>query len=467
VPEEDEPFEQRDAAATAEGRPETDLGAVLPLTGPCTTLADLTGFDAVVDVGTPGQVVTDLLKQDPELPGVIVTDRGLLKGIISRALLFDQLSRPFGNDLYRKRSIAYLLAHVVHEPLVLDAGDGLDVAVSKAIDRPAEARYEPVVIRFADGRLELLDVERLMLALARAFAERSRENEALLLEVERRAESVRMTLDDLRRTQDHLVEARKMAALGQLVAGVAHEINTPVGICVTAASHLREKTEEIHERLASGELKKSQLTAYLETAEEAGCLLLSNLTRAADLIRSFKDVAADQTSETRRRIHLRQYLEAILFSLRPRLKRTPHAVIVDCPDDLEMESYPGAIAQVLTNLVINSLTHAFPNGTAGHIRISARAVDGDVEVRHEDDGMGIPEDHLERIFEPFFTTRLGSGGTGLGLHIVYNLVTRRLGGCVTCDSKPGRGTSFIIRVPAVFSGTLPLSEGDDGSDART
>ncbi len=254
--------------------------------------------------------------------------------------------------------------------------------------------------------------------------------------------------------RERLLEAEKMAALGSLVAGVAHEINTPIGTALTAATHLADRTAGFVEAMDTGALKRRQAVEYAHTAEEATGLIVANVTRAGELVQSFKQVAVDQSSDERRDFALGPYIEEVLVSLRPRLRKGQHAVDVACPPDLRLDGYPGALSQILTNLVINALTHAFGETEGGRIAIdvAVAAPDGQgdqVTLRFSDNGCGIPESHLPRVFEPFFTTRRGAGGTGLGLHIVYNIVTRRLGGAIAVDSPPGHGTTFLLRFPRV------------------
>lgn len=263
-------------------------------------------------------------------------------------------------------------------------------------------------------------------------------------------ERAEQALADLQATQKSLVEAEKMASLGGLVAGVAHEINTPVGITVTTATHLQEKTVELRRVFESGKVRRSDFETYLATATQAADLILGSSTRAANLIQSFKQVAVDQTSEERRRFDLKTYVEEVLLSLGPRLKRTPHRVTTDIPAGIQVDSYPGPLSQVLTNFVMNSLVHAWPDdgGTAGRMTVTARQEGAQVVLVYADDGCGIPPDHLGKVFEPFFTTRRGSGGSGLGLNIVFNIVRQTLKGTVDVDSKPGAGTTFTVRFPA-------------------
>ncbi|MBK4717453.1 PAS domain S-box protein [Azospirillum sp. YIM DDC1] len=255
-------------------------------------------------------------------------------------------------------------------------------------------------------------------------------------------------LADLRAAQESLIQAEAMASLGQLVAGVAHEINTPIGIGLTAASHIAEQARDLRVRFESGTLKKTILAEHLDTVTEAARLLVSNMNRAAALVQSFKQVAVDQTSGERRSFDLRIYIDEVLFSLRPRLKRTRVTVEVDCPEGLEMDSFPGALSQVLTNLVINALIHAYGEEQRGTIRIAVHPDGGEhIVIDFSDDGAGIPEDHLQKVFEPFFTTKRGEGGSGLGLHIVHSTVTGVLGGTVAVRSVTGQGTGFTLRLP--------------------
>ncbi|MET0858259.1 MAG: HAMP domain-containing sensor histidine kinase [Telluria sp.] len=265
----------------------------------------------------------------------------------------------------------------------------------------------------------------------------------------RSAQQTAQALQDLRRTQESLLQSERLASLGSLVAGVAHEINTPVGIVLTSASVLKSATDELHAAVAADGLKKSTVLRYLDTAAESARLIMNNALRAAHLIHSFKQIAVDQTSEARRPFALMEYVEEIVASLRPKLKTTRIELKFDGPDDLVLDSYPGAFAQVVTNLVLNCAEHAFSPDTPGRIEIHAR-LDGDiVELDLADNGRGIAPELLDRIFDPFFTTRRGQGGTGLGLNIVYNLVAKQFCGTITVRSTLGRGTRFTLRVPRV------------------
>ncbi len=255
------------------------------------------------------------------------------------------------------------------------------------------------------------------------------------------------TLDHLQKTQDQLIESEKMASLGNLVGGIAHEINTPIGIAYTASTHLEKDTRILEPLYQQGKMKRTDLEEYLETALEATSLLNSNLNRASELIRSFKQVAIDQSVEVKRKFHLNTYLDEVLLSLRPMLKKTRVKTRIVCTKTLELNSYPGAFSQILTNLISNSLTHAYTEGDKGQIDIKARRKGNDLILTYQDDGMGMDNDTIAQIFTPFFTTNREQGGSGLGLHIVYNLVTQRLNGTIYCTSQQGKGTTFNMQIP--------------------
>lgn len=280
-------------------------------------------------------------------------------------------------------------------------------------------------------------------------------------------------LADLRATQESLIRAEKLASLGGLVAGVAHELNTPVGITYTAATFLSDQIRDFRTHLAgTGAGPQGDLAAFLDRVDETAALLSANAARAAQLVQSFKNVAADRTSGERRRFELRPYLEEILRSLAPQWKWQGHSLGISGGEGVWMDGYPGALSQIVGNLVVNAGHHAFADGQLGHLRLDIRACAGTcagagsvpaVEIRFSDDGRGIAPEALPRIFDPFFTTRRGGGSTGLGLNIVYNLVVRVLGGRIDVESAPGRGTCFVMVLP--LSAPDPLSASPQaGSD---
>jgi len=258
----------------------------------------------------------------------------------------------------------------------------------------------------------------------------------------------KQNLEKLQQAQTHLVESEKMASLGNLVAGVSHEINTPIGVGVTAISHLKFITKEFNELYKKGGLSKQNLTDYLAESDEAVAIISSNLERASQLIRSFKQVSVDQSHEAMRVFNVKQYLSEILLSLHPSLKKTHHNIIVHCDDDLEIDSFPGAFAQIITNFILNSLIHAYDPDDVGQIVITiVEDGRGLVRLTYSDDGKGMGKAVMDKIFEPFFTTKRGMGGTGLGLSILYNIVKQQFNGTIQCISELGQGTTFVIDFP--------------------
>jgi DNA-binding LacI/PurR family transcriptional regulator/signal transduction histidine kinase len=256
-----------------------------------------------------------------------------------------------------------------------------------------------------------------------------------------------IALETLKQTQDQLVQSEKMAALGGLVAGVAHEINTPVGVSVTAASYLDEKNNEIVKLFESGKLKKVDMEKYINTMMETIKILLINLERASNLVKSFKQIAVDQSREEKRSFHIKDYIGEVLLSLNPKLKRTKHKIILNCEDNIKIYASPGGVSQIITNLVVNSLVHAFDDNDEGILTISITRENSEIVIEYSDNGRGINEHDIKKIYDPFFTTKRGKGGTGLGLNIVYNIVTNEYKGSIKCKSIHGKGTSFIIRIP--------------------
>ncbi|MBU1229442.1 MAG: HAMP domain-containing protein [Proteobacteria bacterium] len=382
--------------------------------------------------------------------------------------------------LFAAAALSMGSAWVLGEVAVVRKLKGLLAAAVRVGEGQLEARTG-----LAGGNDEISRLGQAFDSMAQALQERERErqgfenevchlNEFLEERVETRTKELAAankelteTLERLSQAQEHLVQSEKMASLGALVAGVAHEINTPVGIGVTAASHLEDKTKALLEEVRAGALKRASLDEFLNTCDESTRMILSNLRRASDLIRSFKQVAVDRSTEERRVFRLREYLEQVLLSLRPHLKKTALAVDLDCDPELAINSYPGVFSQILTNLVMNALQHAFEPGQAGRIGIRLTLEQGRLRFVFTDDGRGIAPEHLGKIFEPFYTTYRQHGGSGLGLSIVYNLVSSTLGGTIHAASAPGQGTTFNILVPLdktggaepASGGTMPASGG--------
>lgn len=283
----------------------------------------------------------------------------------------------------------------------------------------------------------------------------------LLKDLEQRTAELDQSLQDLRNTQDRLIQSEKLASraerlksLGMMIAGVAHEINTPLGVAITAASHVEEETRKIREALENQKMTPQMLDDYLNDSSEGSRLLMGNLTRAGALVASFKRVSVDEVSGDHRQFCLGDVLHDAAAILEPQLRVLGHRLNVDCPDDLILTSYPAAFVQIITNFVLNSTIHAFPDGRVGTLRVSASQIEGSVDLRYWDDGAGVSADVLRRIFDYFFTTRRGQGGSGLGLGIVHNLVTQQLGGEIEAINPPGKGLEFRILAPL----SVPLAE---------
>jgi PAS domain S-box-containing protein len=334
---------------------------------------------------------------------------------------------------------------------IMDTGEpviGIEVAGQRADQ--ADERYWITYwhpLRNAAGEIVGVNVA------AEEVTERKRAEAALQAsqqEIRRARDAAEATLRNLQETQNFLIEAEKLAALGRLVAGVAHEINNPVGTCLTVASALELRTDAFTAEVAQGNLKRSRLNEFLSGSREASSQLVANLNHAAELIQSFKQVAADRNYADQRIFDLGDLTEQIAVSLRPGQGRQNLTLNVACQPDLTMNSYPGPYGQVLTNLFLNSVAHAFPDGKAGTVDIKARASGKDhVEVVFSDDGCGMSLDVRRQAFDPFFTTRRDQGGTGLGLHIVHSIITNCLGGRLHLDSEPGEGTRIQLLLPRV------------------
>ncbi len=272
-------------------------------------------------------------------------------------------------------------------------------------------------------------------------------NASLESKVEERTAELKSTLDNLKMSQDALLQSEKLAALGRLVAGVAHELNTPIGNALLTASTVQAQAEEF-ERQSQAGLRRSVMQAFVANTRQASSILLRNLEKAAELIRSFKQVAADQSSSQRRGFALKEVVDEVLLAHHPIFRKTAVVVTSDVPEGIRLDSYPGPLGQVLGNLITNAVLHGFEGGNEGRVIISAR-LDGEdmVEIAVRDNGGGISEANLKRIFDPFFTTRMGRGGTGLGLSICHRIVTESLGGSIRVASRLREGSSFMVRIP--------------------
>lgn len=330
----------------------------------------------------------------------------------------------------------------------------MGIAVGKSISEPlGQLRTDMTAIMAGqyDRRIAGLGAQDEIGQMARVvdvFRENAIEKRRTDEDLRTAKEKAEATLAEMREMQTTLIEAEKLAALGGLVAGVAHEVNNPVGISLTVASTLANRAETFAAEVTSGQLRRSRLEDFTNGTRAAASQLVANLQRAAELIQSFKQVAVDRSHAERRSFDLGLATEQILASLRPILRSSSIKLVVDIPEGIVMDSYPGPFGQIVTNLLLNAVHHAFGDGLTGTISIVAR-ISGPAQVRlvFRDDGRGMSEEVQRQAFDPFFTTRRGSGGTGLGLHIVYNIVTQRLGGRIVLSSAEGSGTSFLIVMP--------------------
>jgi PAS domain S-box-containing protein len=336
------------------------------------------------------------------------------------------------------------LADAVEEIVrsIMETGEpvtGIEVAGQRA-DRNEERSWITYwhPLRAPSGEIVAVNVA------AEEITERKRSEQ----EMRRAREAAERALDHLRETQASLIEAEKLAALGRLVAGVAHEINNPVGSSLTVASSLQRRHEVFAAEVGRGDIRRSQLNEFLDGVRDASVQLVGNLNRASDLVQSFKQVAADRANLARRRFDVGELTEQIFVGLRPELRKRKLALDLACEPDLVMDSLPGPYGLVLSNLVLNSVVHAYPDGQRGTIGFKAHAFGtDDVEIVLSDDGCGMSPHIRRQAFDPFFTTRRHEGATGLGLHIVHSMVVDHLQGRLALKSEPGAGTTVRLILP--------------------
>lgn len=290
---------------------------------------------------------------------------------------------------------------------------------------------------------------------AKAEAEQVRLNTSLEEKVQQRTQALKEannelieTLEKLHQFQRQIVQNEKMASLGDMVAGVAHEVNTPIGLGVTASTMMLDRLTDLRSAFEDKTLKASALSKFIMEGEENLNIIYRNLNRAAELISSFKQVAVDQSSENNRVFSFSRLMDEILMSMRPKLKKLQHKIHIDCPENLYLESKAGPINQIFINLIMNSIIHGFENMPCGEIHIRIKPMGGSkVSIEFIDNGKGIPEAMRQRIFDPFVTTKRGQGGSGLGMHLVYNLVTQGLNGSISLDRHEHKGVKFNILFP--------------------
>ena len=266
-------------------------------------------------------------------------------------------------------------------------------------------------------------------------------------ELRKRNNELASSMDTLNQAKDQLLESERMATLGGLVAGITHDVNTPIGVSVTAASFLEDRLNKLQKQFEDKTLTAGQMESFLDESHQTTSLLMKNLQRACELIESFKQISVDQTSDAERKFNLGEYIDEVMQSLKPSFKHTTHKFNIECPDDLVIRCAPGVIAQIITNMVMNSLIHGFDGVHNGRVSLSVSVDGDDIIMDYRDNGKGLTEAQLDKLFDAFFTTRRSEGGSGLGTHIMYNLVTQALNGTITPTSAPGKGLSYHIRFP--------------------
>jgi signal transduction histidine kinase len=329
------------------------------------------------------------------------------------------------------------------------AQEELTAANSKLDDQNLVLEQE-VAKKTASLSQIMLDLEQQkdeLIAHQRELRQENKNRQYIESELRKKNNELAGSMQTLHQAQQQLVESERMASLGGLVAGITHDINTPLGVSVTAASFLKERLSNLKQDFEDSSLTSKSMASFIDEADQTAKLLLNNLGRASDLIASFKQVAVDQTSENERDFDLGEYIEEVLQSLKSGYKQTKHNITVQCPPKLVVTCAPGAIAQIVTNLIVNSLNHAFEDKAVGNINLNIETVDDQVIMHFEDDGKGLTKDELSQLFDAFFTTKRGAGGSGLGTHIVYNLVTQSLNGKIDAQSEPGKGLRYTISFP--------------------
>ncbi len=302
-------------------------------------------------------------------------------------------------------------------------------------------------------RIEVNEKQSQKLDLLNKNLEKKVENRTVELkraneELEDSNEELQTMVYNLKTTQDKLIESEKMASLGSLVAGVAHEINTPIGIGLTGITHFIEESSKLNNAYKNEEMTEEKFNKFLENTDELSQLIKKNLERTAQLVKSFKQVAVDQTSDIKREVNLKEYISEVLFSLNNITKKTNIDISIVSNEDIVIETYPGSISQIITNLIINSIRHGFKEKEKGIINIEITYENEKIRLIYTDSGRGIKKENLNKIFDPFFTTNREEGGTGLGLNIIYNIITTTLQGTIECNSEENKGVEFIISFKA-------------------
>jgi signal transduction histidine kinase len=329
--------------------------------------------------------------------------------------------------------------------LLCDLDEDNDASIIPNTFRTLTALFSPLTI--GDRQIGVITVQSLK---RNAYTDRDRLIFGTLSAYAAIAINNAQTYQELQETQKKLLAQEKMAALGSLVAGVAHELNTPISNSILLASTMSHKTEVLDKKLSDNKMRRSDLLNYLKESKEASSLNLHSLQNAADLVDSFKQIAVDRTAAHRRLFDIKQLTHDIMATMMNQLQKINVIMDVNISDNIVMDSYPGPLGQVVMNLISNTLRHAFIADHGGKITLSARQTnDAHIEIQFADNGSGISPENLQKIFDPFFTTKLGQGGSGLGLSISYNIVTSILNGHISAQSTLGNGATFTLKLPLV------------------
>ena len=374
------------------------------------------------------------------LQGGVISLAGLAFGL----LLFYAFTHGIGRRLHALMGQSAQMELGDYSKALAVDGDDEIAAFARALNTMSAALRERIA-QLEHSELRLSEAKRDLKDLNVSLESRVTERSAAL---ERANADLSAALSTLQRTQVELLASEKMASLGSLVAGIAHELNTPIGNSLLASTSLRDRVEDFESHVAAGALRRSELILHLEEVRTASQLISNSLHKAAELISSFKQIAVDQTNDQRREFDLQEAVRDTIATYTPRLRRAGCEVVMEVQEGLRFDSYPGGLYQVLNNLMNNALNHAFEAGGSGTITVHAEAAaDGMVVLTFSDDGIGMTDEVLRRVFDPFFTTRMGQGGTGLGMHIVYNIVNAVLGGRISVSSAPGAGTAVRMLLP--------------------
>ncbi len=398
----------------------------------------------------PFYTLTRSIKHDEKVIGVV------------DLTIADDLLIAEEHTAFIRYSITALISFVIAVMLIIFVLQKRLVEPIKGLVRESERLSNgelsnPIILNRSDEIGHLAEtMEATRKALAHTFSELEIKNNQLTdysntleTKVKLRTSELETALKNINHAHQELTRIERMASLGSMVAGVAHELNTPIGNCLLVASTLESEVNKINDGFKTASMRKSDLEKFLLCATESSTLLIRGLNQAAHLVGDFKQVAVDQSSAQRRQFFLHTMMFELTSLLMPGLSKTPYNLVIDIPSDIHMDSFPGPIGQVFTNMINNSVTHGFNGRNHGNMRITAKQTGNKVKMTFSDDGYGIPPEILHRIYEPFFTTRFGRGGSGLGLSITYNIVANVLGGAIEAKSSPNEGCTFIITIPLV------------------